>query len=235
MSASVSSPLVVAIDGLSGAGKSTVARAVAVRLGWAFLDTGALYRAATLAVLRSGSDPDDPAAVVRLVGTLRIEVTTDPQDVHVLLDGTDVADAIRSPEVTAAVSAVSAVPEVRAELLQLQRAAVARALDSGTGIVVEGRDIGTVVLPDAPVKIFLTADARVRAARRAAQDERRTGEGSSEAGVLADLRRRDQADSSREVSPLRAAPDAVTIDASDRDVDEVVEAILHRVTDAVPR
>ena len=235
MSASVTSPRVLAIDGLSGSGKSTVARAVAVRLGWAFLDTGAMYRAVTLAVLQNGIDPADKAAVVGLVGTLGVKVTTDPQDVRVTLDGVDVADAIRTPAVTAAVSAVSALPEVRAVLLQWQREAVTRASDSGTGIVVEGRDIGTVVLPDAPVKIFLVADALVRAARRAAQDEARTGGECPQGQVLAELQRRDKADSSREVSPLRAAPDAVTIDASELDVGEVVESILHRVSDSVPR
>lgn len=234
MSASVPSPQVLAIDGLSGSGKSTVARAVAVRLGWALLDTGALYRAVTLAVLRRGVDPADEPAVVGVAGTVDIDITTDPQGIRVQLDGVDVADAIRSPEVTAAVSAVSAVPTVRAMLLGRQRDAVSRAQAAGTGIVVEGRDIGTVVLPDAPVKIFLVADARIRAARRAAQDEQRTGETSSPTGVLADLRRRDHADSSREVSPLRAAADAVTIDATDLGVDEVVDEILARVSAAVP-
>jgi cytidylate kinase len=208
---------------------------VAVRLGWAFLDTGAMYRAVTLAVLQNGIDPADTAAVVGVLGRLDVEVTTDPQDVRVTLDGVDVADAIRTPAVTAAVSAVSAHPEVRVVLLQWQRAAVTRASDGGTGIVVEGRDIGTVVLPDAPVKIYLVADAVIRAARRAAQDEARTGGERSQGQVLAELQRRDQADSSREVSPLRAAPDAVTIDASELDVDEVVSSILHRVTDSVPR
>jgi cytidylate kinase len=208
---------------------------VAVRLGWAFLDTGAMYRAVTLAVLQNGIDPADRAAVVGLLGTLGVEVTTDPQDVRVTLDGVDVADAIRTPAVTAAVSAVSALPEVRAVLLRWQREAVARASESGTGIVVEGRDIGTVVLPDAPVKIFLVADALVRAARRAAQDERRTGGERPQGQVLAELQRRDEADSSREVSPLRAAPDAVTIDASELAVDEVVNSILHRVAESVSR
>ncbi|MEO6820934.1 MAG: (d)CMP kinase [Candidatus Nanopelagicales bacterium] len=233
MSASVTSPRVLAIDGLSGSGKSTVARAVAGRLGWAFLDTGAMYRAVTLAVLQNGIDPADKAAVVGLLGTLVVEVTTDPRDVRVTLDGVDVAGAIRTPAVTSAVSTVSALPEVRAVLLQWQREAVKRASD--TGIVVEGRDIGTVVLPEAPVKIFLVADAPVRAARRAAQDEERTGGERSQGQVLAELQRRDKADSTREVSPLRAAPDAVTIDASELDVDEVVASILHRVTDSVPR
>lgn len=235
MSASVTSPRVLAIDGLSGSGKSTVARAVAGRLGWAFLDTGAMYRAVTLAVLQNGIDPADKAAVVGLLGTLVVEVTTDPRDVRVTLDGVDVAGAIRTPAVTSAVSTVSALPEVRAVLLQWQREAVTRASDNGTGIVVEGRDIGTVVLPEAPVKIFLVADAPVRAARRAAQDEERTGGERSQGQVLAELQRRDKADSTREVSPLRAGPDAVTIDASELDVDEVVASILHRVTDSVPR
>ncbi|MGH4024281.1 MAG: (d)CMP kinase, partial [Pseudonocardiaceae bacterium] len=161
---------VVAVDGPSGTGKSTVARRLAAALRARYLDTGAMYRAAALGVLRAGADPTDPCAVDHLVARLRIEVGTDPDTPTVLLDGADVAKEIRGPVVTTAVSPVSATPEVRSLLVAAQRGIIHEAIAAGCGIVVEGRDIGTVVWPDAPLKVFLTAAAAERAARRAAQD-----------------------------------------------------------------
>jgi cytidylate kinase len=234
MGSSGSAVAVLAIDGLSGSGKSTVARQVAQQLGWAYLDTGALYRAVTLAVLRQKVDPSDTDAVVAVADRVRVEVGTDPRDPRISLDGADVADAVRGDEVTAAVSQVSAVPGVRSVLLQWQRAAAAQAMAGEAGIVVEGRDIGTVVFPEAPVKVFMVADPRVRARRRVRQDRQRTGEGRPEGQVLGDLERRDSADSSRTASPLRAAADAVTIDSTALDVDEVVGRILRLAATAYP-
>lgn len=213
---------VIALDGPSGSGKSTVARGVAKALGLPYVDTGATYRAATLAVLRAGADPADPAAVAGVVAAAAITLSTDPgQSCVVTLDGDDVTTEIRGPAVTAAVSAVSAVPAVRAQLVAFQRALV------GDGAVLEGRDIGTVVAPEAPVKVYLDASPEVRAARRAAQ---------ADAGILAggdvvsavgrDLARRDQLDSSRATSPLAAAADAVHLDASTLSAAEVISRVL---------
>jgi cytidylate kinase len=212
---------VIAIDGPSGSGKSTVARAVARVLGLPYVDTGATYRAATLAVLRAGASPNNPAAVQRVVEAADITVETDPDGPGVRLSGADVAAEIRGPEVTAAVSAVSAVPAVRARMVALQRA-----LADG-GAVVEGRDIATVVAPDAPVKVFLDADPHVRAARRAGDAE--TGvrtDGDVVAAVAADLARRDRLDSSRPTSPLLAAGDAVHLDSSALTAEQVIARVL---------
>lgn len=211
----------VTLDGPSGTGKSSVARAVAARLGASYLDTGAMYRAATVAVLDAGVDPEDAEAVARVVGAARIEVGTTAGAEVVRVDGTDVARRIRGAEVTRAVSAVSAVPAVRRQLVDQQRALV-----SGTdAVVVEGRDIGTVVLPDATVKIYLTAAPQARAQRRA--DQLGITDPAEVAALAADLRRRDEYDSSRADSPLRPAADAVVVDSTDlvqeQTVDRVVE------------
>jgi cytidylate kinase len=215
---------VVALDGPSGTGKSTVATRVARRLGARYLDTGAMYRAATWAVLCAGVDPTDAAAVTRVVAAARIEVGTDPDRPAVSVDGTPVDRPIRGAEVTAAVSAVSAVPAVRQRLVAAQRALI------GTGgIVVEGRDIGTVVAPDAAPKIYLTASAEVRAQRRSRQDRQ------SLAAVSADLDRRDRYDSGRATSPLQQAPDATLVDSSALSLDEVVDRVLALVPDASVR
>lgn len=209
---------VVALDGPSGTGKSTVARALAVRLGLRYLDTGAMYRAVTLVVLRSRVDPADTPAVCAVAEAVTVEVTTDPSRQHVAVDGESVDEQIRSAPVTAAVSAVSAVPEVRTKLVAIQR----RLIGPG-GIVVEGRDIGTVVAPDAPLKIFLTASADVRASRRAGQEGFATGDVRA---TEADLRRRDTYDSSRALSPLRAADDAVEVDTSQLSIGEVLDLLV---------
>jgi cytidylate kinase len=218
--------LVVAIDGPSGSGKSSTSRGVARRLGLRYLDTGALYRAMTWWMLRHDVPVDDPAAVAARCTEPLIVTGTDPLDPTISVDGTDVAAAIRTPEVTGAVSAVSAVPAVRARLLVLQRDTIAQAAD-GPGVVVEGRDIGSVVAPDADVKVFLTADAGARAARRTAEqgggDVRAT-----ETSLLA----RDRIDSSRIASPLTMAEGAVHLDSTPYTLEEVVDLIVGLVEDA---
>jgi cytidylate kinase len=204
---------VVAVDGPGGAGKSSVSRALAARLGWSHLDTGAFYRAATLAVLRAGIDPEDGAAVSELVEQLKFRQDRG----SMFLDSEDVSDEIRSKDVTAAVSVVSAHRDVRRTLVRHQRQWVAAHSES---VVVEGRDIGSVVFPDADLKIWLIASSAERARRRAAE----TGE--AVAAVAADLARRDQADSNREASPQKPAPDAVWVDTTNLAIDFVVERIV---------
>jgi cytidylate kinase len=209
---------VVALDGPSGTGKSTVARALAIELGLRYLNTGAMYRAVTWAVLRAGVDPDDDSRVAELTGKVAVEVTTDPHDQRVSVDGQPVERHIRSVEVTAAVSAVSGLSAVRSRLVEQQRALI------GAGrIVVEGRDIGTVVAPDAPLKIFLTASHGTRVQRRARQD----GAGSNDLVAASEaMRRRDDYDSSRSLAPLRAADDAVQVDTTALPVHEVVKRLV---------
>jgi cytidylate kinase len=220
---------VIALDGPSGSGKSTVARGVARALGWRYVDTGASYRAATLAVLRAGVDLHDPGAVEKVVEAARIELSTAPDAAATRLDDVDVSADIRGPEVTAAVSAVSAVPAVRAHLVALQRSA------AGAGeAVVEGRDIATVVFPGAAVKVYLDASAEVRAQRRAGDADAgvRAGTGDVRTAVAADLARRDRLDSSRAASPLQAAGDAIHVDSSVMDADAVVRRVLELARDA---
>ncbi|GLZ49938.1 cytidylate kinase [Actinomycetospora sp. NBRC 106375] len=221
---------VVAVDGPSGTGKSTTARGLAMRLDARYLDTGAMYRAATLAVLRSGLSLDLAATtaeghddVVAVVLGARLELSTDPAEPRVRLDGEDVGAEIRGTAVTGAVSAVSALTAVRAHLVSEQRRIVAEALADGTGIVVEGRDIGTVVVPDAGLKIFLTASALVRAGRRDAENTAAGRVGAPD--TQADLARRDTLDSSRAASPLRPAEDAVEVDTSTLDIDGVLDRL----------
>ncbi|PWW24433.1 cytidylate kinase [Geodermatophilus normandii] len=217
----------VTLDGPSGTGKSSVARAVAARLGAAYLDTGAMYRAATVAVIDAGVDPDDADAVARVVGGARIEVGTTAGVEQVEVDGTDVAERIRGAEVTRTVSAVSAVPAVRRQLVDQQRALVA----SADAVVVEGRDIGTVVLPGATLKVYLTAAPEVRAERRALQLG--IDDPAEVAAIAADLRRRDEYDSSRADSPLRPAADAVVVDSTDLDREAVVDRVVGLALSAV--
>lgn len=209
---------VVAIDGPSGSGKSTVSKRLATRLGAGYLDTGAMYRAATWAVLRAGADTAEPAAVTAAVTAAQRTITTDPAGVAVRVDGVAVDAEIRGPEVTGAVSAVSAVPAVRRALIAEQRAIIAAARER-TGIVVEGRDIGAVVAPDADLKVFLTADAAERARRRSAET---AGELTA---TQADLHRRDQADA-KVTKPLDAAPDAVPVDTTAMPIDAVVDRLV---------
>jgi CMP/dCMP kinase len=215
---------VVAVDGPAGTGKSTVARKLAASLGARYLDTGAMYRAAALGVLRVGVDPCQPDTVYEAASRRHVEVGTDPDHPWVLLDGADVTVEIRGPAVTTAVSPVSATPEVRHLLVAQQRRIIRAVTAIGGGIVVEGRDIGTVVVPDAPLKVFLTANAAQRAARRAAQDG---VEDVTE--VRRDVERRDRFDSSRAASPLRAAEDAVELDTTALDVDAVLGTLQELV------
>ncbi|ORW70188.1 (d)CMP kinase [Mycobacterium saskatchewanense] len=217
-------PVVVAIDGPAGTGKSSVSRGLARALDARYLDTGAMYRMVTLAVLRAGVDPTDAEAVASVAAAARMSVDYDPAGDRYYLDNEDVSVEIRGDEVTRAVSAVSSVPAVRKRLVALQRA-MAEGNDS---VVVEGRDIGTVVLPDAPVKIFLTASAETRARRRNDQNVA-TGLADDYDAVLADVRRRDHLDSTRAVSPLRAAPDAVVLDTSDMTETQVIAHVLDLV------
>lgn len=210
------SGLVIAVDGPSGSGKSSTARGVATRLGLRYLDTGAMYRAMTWWMLEHGVDVSDPDAVAAAAPGVTLEVGTDPRAPTIEVDGTDVAGPIRGPEVTTAVSAVSAVPRVRALLVQRQRHLI-----GAGGIVIEGRDIGSVVVPDADLKVFLVADAQARAARRAAEQ----GRSAEAAATHADLLRRDQLDSSRAASPLQQARDAVVVDGTGMTLDEVVSYV----------
>jgi len=210
--------LVIAVDGPSGSGKSSTARGVATRLGLRYLDTGAMYRAMTWALLERQIDVEDSDAVTATAPGVVIEPGTDPLAPTIRADGVDVSIPIRGPAVTAAVSAVSAVPQVRRWLVRLQR----RIIGDG-GIVVEGRDIGSVVVPDAAVKIFLVADPVARAARRAAE------QGRSSADVTLtqqDMARRDRLDSSRRASPLTRAPDAVVIDTTEQTLEDTVEQVV---------
>lgn len=212
-------PVIVAIDGPSGTGKSSTSRAVAAKLGLSYLDTGAMYRAITWWMLGNGVDVADPLAVADQAGKAVIVSGTDPAAPTITVDGVDVSGPIRTQEVTAAVSAVSAVPEVRHRLVELQREATAAAAG---GIVVEGRDIGTTVLPDATVKIFLTASAEARAARRSGELKGAV----TVAATQADLIRRDAADSGRKASPLAKAADAVEVDTTQLTLEQVVECVV---------
>lgn len=213
--------LVLAVDGPSGTGKSTTCRALAKQLDAKYVDTGAMYRVATLAVLRAGIDPGNTDAVIDATRDLPLEISDDPDSTEVILDGENVAGEIRGREVTQNVSAVSAIPEVRANLVELQRKLAREAHRA----IVEGRDIGTVVLVDAPAKAFLTASPEVRATRRYNQDIA-AGRDADYDTVLADVIRRDELDSSRATSPLRPADDAKIIDTSEMDKDEVLGALI---------
>ncbi len=215
----MSNPVIVAIDGPSGTGKSSTSRAVAAKLGLSYLDTGAQYRAITWWMLNNGVDVDDPVAVADQAGKPAVVSGTDPGAPTVTVDGADVSGPIRTQEVTAAVSAVSAVPEVRARMVELQRAAAASA---GAGIVVEGRDIGTTVLPDATVKIFLTASAEARAARRSGELKGAASVADTQAALI----RRDAADSGRKTSPLAKADDAVEVDTTELSLEQVIECVV---------
>ncbi len=215
---------VVALDGPSGTGKTTVARKLAGRLSARYLDTGAMYRVVTLAVLRAGIDLADEHAVGALAHDVDFSLGTDPERPDIRLAGEDVAAEIRGPEVTGAVSPVSAVPQVREVLVARQRRIIADAIQDDGGIVVEGRDIGTTVAPDAPLKIYLTASAEVRAARRNTQDSA-AGRASSVESARESVERRDRIDSTRAASPLRAAGDAVQVDTSELTIDQVIVAL----------
>jgi cytidylate kinase len=210
---------VIAIDGPAGSGKSTVARLLAERLGLEYLDTGAMYRAVTFAALRRGIDPADPEPVEHLALSVDLEVTTE----HVRVDDVDATIEIRGPEVSRAVSLVAANPGVRTEMVRRQR----EWAEARGGGVLEGRDIGSVVFPDAVLKVYLSARPEVRAERRAAEVSDLDYE-----TVAADMARRDALDQGRDTSPLRRADGAFELDTSDMTVDEIVAELARRIDDA---
>lgn len=217
------SALVVALDGPSGSGKSSTARGVADRLSLAFLDTGAMYRAMTWALIQRGIDINDPEAVAAAAGDIHIVSGTNPLAPSIEADGVDVGGPIRSDEITAAVSAVAAVPRVRELMVEQQRAIIA----ASRGIVVEGRDIGSAVAPKAAVKIFLVANSEARATRRAAENENGDPESTLEALAV-----RDHKDSTRAISPLKKADGAIVIDSTFLSLDDVIDQVVALVDDA---
>lgn len=219
--------LLLAVDGPSGTGKSTTCRRLATELEAKYVDTGAMYRVATLAVLRAGVDPADSDRVIEVTADLPLSVNDDPDSTEVLLAGEDVSAEIRGPEVTRNVSAVSAIPQVRDNLVALQR----RLATQAHRAIVEGRDIGTVVLVDAPVKVFLTASAEVRARRRFDQDVAAGREADFDT-VLADVERRDELDSNRATSPLRPAEDAIIVDTSELSFTQVLDTLMTLVEES---
>lgn len=211
----------VAIDGPSGAGKSTLARQAAQALGFLYVDTGAIYRTVALACSRNGVSPQHPEQVAALLPDLKIDLDYGADGVQrMLLNGEDVSDQIRTPEISMLTSAVSALPEVRSFLLEKQRE-----LARTRNVIMDGRDIGTVVLPQATVKIYLTADAEARAQRRCAE-LREKGMDVSFEGVLRDVRERDENDSNRKVSPLRRAEDARLVDTTLLDLEQSLEVLI---------
>jgi cytidylate kinase len=227
-------PFIVAIDGPAGAGKSTAARRLAARLGFAMVDTGAIYRAVALSATRAGVALDDDARLGPVLATVQIRFeppSREGEGQRVLLDGEDVSQAIRTPQMSLGASAVSARPVVRAALLGLQRQLATAPANAGA--VLEGRDIGTVVFPDADAKFFLTASPEVRARRRHAELTAK-GDAATYEAVLADQLKRDRDDSARAVAPLRPAADAVQVDTSGLSLDDVVELVAREVAARLP-
>ena len=218
-------PFAVAIDGPAGAGKSTLAKILARELGFLYMDTGALYRTIGYAVLREGGDPADAAMVEARLPSLDVRLTHESDGQHVWLDGEDVNGEIRTPEVSRAASQVSALPAVRAYLLQLQRDTAA-----SCDVIMDGRDIGTVVLPDAQLKIFLSATPEERARRRY-EELREKGVDTTFEQVLADMQQRDYDDSHRAAAPLKAAEDAVAVNTTGETVEQSVARMKKLVND----
>ena len=224
---------IIAIDGPSGSGKSSTSRGVARRLGLRYVDTGAMYRAMTWWMLAHRVDVDDPEAVAQRCHEPVITLGVDPADPGVSVDGDDVSARIRQADVADAVSRVAAVPQVRERLVRSQRDMVDQARAAGYGVVMEGRDIGTVVLPEADLKVYLTADVEARAARRARELAGSSGHGSVDATQV-NLQARDALDSTRAVSPLQQAPDAVAIDGTHLSLDEVIDAVIGALPQGSP-
>ena len=219
--------LIIAIDGPAGSGKSTTARAVAEKLGYLYLDTGAMYRAVALAFLRADAEPTSGAAEA-LLPALRLDVRHEDDAMRVVLDGEDVTGAIRTRKVGMMASRVSTLPAVRRRLVEEQRRIGHAHAERGGGVVLDGRDIGTVVFPDADVKVFMIADARVRAERRLRELEAR-GEAATLEEVLAEIEQRDAQDQARQIAPLRPATDAIRLDSTRFSIDEQVGVVLAEI------
>src|SRR5918911_1048715 len=219
----MSKPFIIAIDGPSGAGKSTLGRRLARELGLLYIDTGAMYRAVALAVAAAGVEMSDARAVADVARAASIRLEGDPEALRVFLDGRDVSEEIRGESVGHAASVVSAIPDVRRELVRRQRE-----MGEGRGVVLDGRDIGTVVFPNADVKFFLTAVPEERARRRFGE-ERAKALGQSFEETLADINERDRRDATRDDSPLRIADDAVVIDTTELSIEEVFQRMLQVV------
>ncbi|HLL14221.1 MAG TPA: (d)CMP kinase [Pyrinomonadaceae bacterium] len=217
-------PLIIAIDGPSGAGKSTLGRRLARELGLLYVDTGAMYRAAALAVVGAGVSATDADEVARVAALARIELAGDPDSLRVMLEGRDVSAEIRTEQITRLASVISAIPAVRRDLVRRQREMGAR----GGGVVLDGRDIGTVVFPSADVKFFLTAVPEERAKRRFDEDHAKEPDLTFQE-TLADINTRDERDSTRADSPLRIAEDAIVIDTTELSVEEVFARMLEVV------
>ncbi|HEV7860792.1 MAG TPA: (d)CMP kinase [Pyrinomonadaceae bacterium] len=213
--------MIIAIDGPSGAGKSTLGRMIARTLNLLYLDTGAMYRAAALAVLRAGVSTKDAAAVALVTARANINLAGDPDSLRVTLDGRDVSDEIRTEEVSQSASVISTIPEVRRTLVQRQREIGAQG-----GVVLDGRDIGTVVFPDADLKFFLTAEPEARAQRRYDEERARARDVTFEQ-TLDDINQRDRRDSTRETSPLAIADDAIVLDSTELSIEEVYERMMN--------
>lgn len=219
--------IIIVIDGPAGSGKSTTARLVAQKLGYIYIDTGAMYRALTLKVINSGIDPNDEKSVAQLAENTRIELLYENGNLKVMLDGNDVTEKIRTPEVTSFVSIVSAHPKVREAMVKKQQE-----LGKDGGVVMDGRDIGTVVFPNAHLKIFMTADIKERARRRQKELEAQGFKIDLEK-LIYEIEERDKFDSSREVGPLKKADDAIEIDTTNLTIDEQVDFVLKKAYELI--
>ncbi|CUS78672.1 cytidylate kinase [Candidatus Kryptonium thompsonii] len=219
--------IIIAIDGPAGSGKSTTARLVAQKLGYTYIDTGAMYRALTLKVIESNVDPNDEDSIVKLAENTRIDLIYENGNLKVILDNRDVSDKIRTPEVTSLVSVVSAHPKVRDIMVKKQRE-----LGKDGGVVIDGRDIGTVVFPNADLKIFMTADVKERAKRRQKELKAQGFEIEIEK-LIKEIEERDEFDSNREISPLKKADDAIEIDTTNLTIEEQVELVLKKAYELI--
>jgi len=219
--------IIIAIDGPAGSGKSTTARLVAQKLGYIYIDTGAMYRALTLKVIELGIDPNDESSIIKIAENTKIELLYENGNLKVILDGKDVSEKIRSPEVTSLVSIVSAHPKLRDIMVKKQRE-----LGRNGGVVMDGRDIGTVVFPDADLKIFMTADVRERAKRRQ-KELKAQGFDVEIEKLIKEIEERDKFDSTREIGPLKKADDAIEIDTTNLTIDEQVELVLKKAYELI--
>lgn len=215
--------MIIAIDGPSGSGKSTLGRMLARALNLLYIDTGSMYRAVALAVIKADIDPADADAVTELANRIDINLEGDPESLSVLLNGRDVTDQIRTEGVSAMSSIVSSIPGVRRAMVERQRAMAQR------GAILNGRDIGTVVFPEADVKFFLTAVPEERAERRFREDQSSSSASSTLAQTLAEMIERDRRDSTRADSPLRAADDAILVDSTGKDIEQVFQEMLGKI------